>query len=228
MKLSTMLSPKHDTGCATTRCALQQTAPPNDSRETTSAPSARHAFRCRPHPPISAERSVGGGRPWRRLQPTRVAVLHCQPECACSVRVRLRHLRSKSGVPESCPYSVRRTLTVSGRRAVSSAGKSRISLDGRWPQGRGRGPRMAQKSERWRCTDARRDSGFAAISAGCIFVVSRLFFLLSHTPLRRPPPSSSSRSATGPAILSRQSSNPASCARPRVTGSSAMPLSITR
>lgn len=178
MKLSTMLFPE---ARHRLRCAMQQTALPNDSRETASAPSARHAFLCRPHPPVSGERC--------RSSPTADSAFSRRTLRCCTVSRDARApLTFRSGIfdlvvnrqasPRAAPTRATHPNSLGAASGVFGRG-SRISLDGRWPQGRGCGPRMAQKSERWRVTEARRDSGFAAISAECTFVVSRLFFLLT-------------------------------------------------
>jgi len=133
--------------------------------------------------------------------------------------------RENVSVAESCPYSVRRVLTVSVRRAVSPAGIR--DFPGRAVTSRtrarakdGPGIRAVARHGSAQGLGFRRDSGRIHLRRfrDCFF----------HLASRWRAPVNSSRRATGPAILSRQSSKPASCASSRVTVSSAMPLSITR
>ena len=173
------------------------------------APSARHSIRCRSNSltlrwcrsPLTAvwERS-------RRLV-SREAVSSGSSQRLAFPKLAFGSVRQRSASPRSCPYSVRRLLTVSGRRTASPTDPGFPWMDVA-SRKRDDGPRMARKSER----------------GGSSF--PRLLFL--HQRLRSALASSNSRKAIGPAILSRQSSKPASRARPRVTASSAIPLSITR
>jgi hypothetical protein len=188
--------------------------------------------------------SVGDRRPRSRLSTD--AHSRSTPSAAvplawlsyCPAIVGSEDLRKTSGVAESCPYSVRRVLTVSVRRAMSPAG-SEVSL-GRAVTSRTRTRAKERPDEEetgqgrpgnqsggasWKRARARVSQRFRRIHFSSF---PRLFLFHRTPPGSAPRVSSSSRRATGPAILSRQSSKPASCASSRVTTSSAMPLSITR